>query len=101
MGDWVQTFKHNEDEPEVAQRHERLLPLQREDVRDGHAVDKTNDDLAYEPGPEDDAGKPFRPGEDDKEGEERQEWDDWVLCKLSSHTCQCEGTTEFFTLRML
>jgi len=65
-------LKDDQNQANVAQRQERILPLQREDVGDGHAVDQADDNLANQPGAEDLVREPFGDAEQDEEGDQRQ-----------------------------
>jgi hypothetical protein len=64
------TFKDDEDEADVAQGEEGLLPLESQNVADGNAVDETNNDLSDEPGPKNLVRCPFCDG---KKKEERDQ----------------------------
>ena len=73
------TFKDNEDQPHIAEVHKCLLPVQRQDVPDGHAVDEADDDLANEPGLDNFGGDPFCDAEEEEEGYDGQEGDDYAV----------------------
>lgn len=60
-------FKDNQDETDVTQVNESRLPVVRQDVPDGHAVDEADDDLAYQAGFDELGGDPFCHGEEEEE----------------------------------
>lgn len=70
-------FKDDEDEPNVSEREEGLLPANGQDVRNRHAVNQAHDDLAYEAGAEHLVGDPFRDAQERKEGNQREDADDY------------------------
>lgn len=72
------TFKDNEDQSQVSQVHEHVLPLDGQDVGDGDAVDEADDDLADEAGLDDGAGQPVGDGEEEEEGDEGEEGNDFM-----------------------
>ena len=71
------TFEYDEDQAHVAEIYEGLLPVQRQDVRDGHAVDEADDDLADEAGLDDLGSSPLGDTEDEEEGYDDQDGDDF------------------------
>ena len=69
-------FKDDEDEADVSEREEGLLPADGQDVGNRHAVNQADDDLADEAGAEHLVGEPFRDAQEQEEGDEREDADD-------------------------
>jgi hypothetical protein len=76
------TFKDDQDQANVPQRKERLLPFERQDVADGHAVDEADNDVSDEGRADDLVGQPFCDGQKEKERDECQDANDaWFMIR--------------------
>lgn len=75
MKSGLQTFKGDQNQANVAQGEEGLLPVRGQDIAEGHAVDEAYDDVADQRSADELVGEPFCNGQKEKEGDEGQDAD--------------------------